>query len=798
MSYSKYSTGTVVLQDLVEECKSHMVSKSLGIKKEEFITDGKIHRYSADENSWKKDEWYIAFEGTSSRNNPYLICIYGSWSDGLKHVYKSWTDSGGFQLNLEERKEADAFFKHKQEEERRELQRAYDEAAEVASKLWKEASDRIPSEEYNRYTNLKGIIAIGAKFGKNPRGCPAIIIPLRNVKGEIRSLQFISVDDDGTVYKRFLSGGEIRGNFFVIGDLVDGEKFYAVEGYATGVSVYIGKERPTVVSFSAGNLSPVLESLKKAYPNSDITIAGDSDEIGRKKSNEAAKNYGCNVVFPVFFNISKRDLIEKGYNDFNDLLVVSSREEVARQLDNEIVVISEVEEQRNFADRLVEKSGFSIDFDLFKFPNILRCYVEELCAMGGAHPVMIVCSVLAMVSGFIKRKRFLSEGEYFQRLYPNIWVLNIADSGLFKTTANNKGGRLAFAKSKEINKRIKALRIELKKTQDDERKSEIEEEILRLSRSNALLPDKATGEGFIEYLSLGCGGTIFLSEFGAWLQNFEREYNKGFKSLMTSLFDAPKLCWSITKTDGETILEDPYISICAVSTPTWLRSRFNKADVESGFAARFLIFAPEYDEEVPPALPRKNRGMEALIEIEEDLKQIFGSMEEFSYVLSPEARVVFEKVHCEMLYKLSSKYGDQCKEILDPYIKRWSPYLLKLAIIMQVLEDSTSRSIGRKAIEAAVAVVSPAIASTIKLFATELGESDYQRNCRIVFEWIRDRIRRGEDATREKLLSSKKLAGGCRMYDSVIAMLVESGKIQSTMKSGTKSSEEYLLVDSDI
>ena len=65
------------------------------------------------------------------------------------------------------------------------------------------------------------------------------MIPIKNIRNELRSVQYISVDNSGQSYKSFLTGGEKKGNFNIIGDITNAqETIFVTEGYATGVSVY--------------------------------------------------------------------------------------------------------------------------------------------------------------------------------------------------------------------------------------------------------------------------------------------------------------------------------------------------------------------------------------------------------------------------------------------------------------------------------------------------------------------------------------------------------------------------------
>ena len=189
-----------------------------------------------------------------------------------------------------------------------------------------------------KYCDLKKIDPIGVRFGNNPNGYPSIIIPLRNIHGDIRSLQFISVGNDDTVYKTFLTDGEKSGNFFHFGVLMDGNPISVAEGYATGCSIFEGhmKNQAVVVAFDCHNLNLVTEKLKQAYPTSPITICGDDDvesksNPGRSYAEEAGRKHQCKVMFPCFpsdFKLSDG----KQLTDFNDLHFHLGLEELQKQL----------------------------------------------------------------------------------------------------------------------------------------------------------------------------------------------------------------------------------------------------------------------------------------------------------------------------------------------------------------------------------------------------------------------------------------------------------------------------------
>lgn len=340
--------------DLLVECRDHMAQNGLA-HNAPIVADGKIHRYSIDNKKNQPDEWYVAWEGISVKGNSYLWCVYGSWSDASKCTFRSW-ESAQFasRLDDEERKAFHKSHKERMIEVERLLLEERDLAAKKAKDIWESASQEPPGENHLRYTHKKGISPIGVRFTQNPGGYDSIVIPLRNIDEKIRSLQFISVTDDGKVYKSFLSGGQKKGNFFTIGQIINTEPLYVVEGYATGISVHEATRAAVVVAFDAGNLASVIKNLRNKYPKNKIIIAGDNGDAGESNANDAAALYGCGVVFPEF--PPGKELDEKGnkFSDFNDLQSIFGIDEVVRQ-------IKKCSEQRIF-------EPYSLN-DLLKMPE---------------------------------------------------------------------------------------------------------------------------------------------------------------------------------------------------------------------------------------------------------------------------------------------------------------------------------------------------------------------------------------------------------------------------------------------
>jgi phage/plasmid primase-like uncharacterized protein len=776
--------------DLQILCNKHMAENGLEYS-ESIIVDGNIHRYSTDNKKHKRDEWYIAYEGMSDRGNQYLTCTYGSWSTGSQYVFKSWL--GDAFTDKEDRKNLNSLLKQKRQNVVKQINEQHENSAHQADEIWRESLRSAPSDDYLRYLQIKRIAPLGARFGLNTNDYPSIIIDIRNIEGEIRSLQYISVGADGKSYKTFLGGGEIKGNFHTIGNIVDGSPIMVTEGYATGLSVYEATGNATVVVLSAHGLINVVERLKNRYPNSEITTAGDCDKVGLLKAKEAAKKFGCKVVTPVFLDEQAHedgDLNAKSLSDFNDLHKFYGLDEVKKQLLNAVYIPSAQDDLKKLVENIPKKKDPCENFCLSDLPPILGNYISSICETTNAHPIMVTSSVLATISAFLGKRIFIPEGEYFQTLYPNLWLLNIAKSGLFKSTALNKGARLAWEKSAETTSKIKELEAKLQETNNEEEKRDIKNAILKISQENILLPSKITAEALLEYLSQDHYGVILASEFGGWLQNLEKSHNNDLKAIFTELYDVPQSFRYKTKTQGDCILTSPYFSICGVSTLAWLKPSLKTSDVASGFFARFLIFAPPAQDFIPPALPTQK--MTIYPQAEQQVREVLECIDApRSYKLSESARFFFEELHNE-IYEIHKSYSEKSQVILEPYLKRWSPYLYKLAMIMQLFENHETREIGENALNAALAILLPAMRSTAFLFEGELGESECQRKCRLVFEWICKKTKTtGAPVTRQAILVSRQLDGGVQEYDPILQMLIESGQLECDQKSFKKNAWLY-------
>jgi putative DNA primase/helicase len=90
----------------------------------------------------------------------------------------------------------------------------------------------------------------------------------------------------------------------LLGEISD--RVFICEGYATGASIYQALQTATVISGSAGNLSPVATQIRKKFSTLEMIFMADDDQDseinhGVKAAEKAAELVGGTVVYPSDF-----------------------------------------------------------------------------------------------------------------------------------------------------------------------------------------------------------------------------------------------------------------------------------------------------------------------------------------------------------------------------------------------------------------------------------------------------------------------------------------------------------------
>ncbi|WP_395024776.1 hypothetical protein [Comamonas odontotermitis] len=255
--------------------------------------------------------------GTSPRKKDMGVTIL-SPEHGIAHCFKcGLIASKRDQRELSEverrayKRRMDALRKQHDAEQRERQARA----AAGASQRWLAS---VPALDHP-YLSAKGIKPHGIRVEAGH----TLLIPLRDGKGHIHSLQ--SIAPDGS--KHFMPGGRTKGCYHAIGQASG--RLLIAEGYATAATLHEQTGYAVAVAFNCGNLLPVAQMLRAKYPCLTLVLCADDDwttegNPGLTAASAAAHAVGGLLAVPDFSGLDRQG----GDTYFNDLQRLAGRVEV--------------------------------------------------------------------------------------------------------------------------------------------------------------------------------------------------------------------------------------------------------------------------------------------------------------------------------------------------------------------------------------------------------------------------------------------------------------------------------------
>lgn len=279
---------------------------SAGMIPPQTIQPGKFHRFPGiGKSKGNASGWCLLFPDGGGGS-------FGDWATGFS---ENWQENRGTAFTTEEKRAFSVEIKKARQAEGEARIKRQALAATKARDCWGAATE--PDSRHPYLVN-KGILPHGVKQFKS-----SLLVPL-TIDGTIYSVQFINDLGD----KRFLTGGRVKGCYYLIGDL-EKEKILIAEGFATGATLHKETGYPVVIAFNAGNLKPVAQAFRNQFPPKQLIICGDNDRgtpnnPGVEKATEAAQSVGAYLSIPEFLP----DEPGTDWNDWHQLRQAEGKKEV--------------------------------------------------------------------------------------------------------------------------------------------------------------------------------------------------------------------------------------------------------------------------------------------------------------------------------------------------------------------------------------------------------------------------------------------------------------------------------------
>jgi putative DNA primase/helicase len=597
--------------------------------------------------------------------------------------------------------------------------RKHDETAIIAHQKWETYTET----GHSSYLEKKKVEGLGVRFHKS-----FLIIPVRDTAGKLWSLQSIAPDST----KRFLPGGRKKRCFHHIGILEDGKPIAIAEGYATGVSIHMATQQPTVIAFDAYNLKSVIEKFKKVYPNSPLLIAGDDDKeakpnVGRQKAEEAAQVHNCRVVFPKFKDLSTNP------TDFNDLHVLEGLEAVKTQIEQAQYIPPQTEDLLPVPTTLLPVLPFTLEM----IPEPLQPWIKDIAHRRQCPLDFVAIPSLLMIASLIGARCSLKPNARDDwTVVPNLWGGTLGDPGTLKSPICSEvlfpfphlesKAKDAYTECKAKYEAEKATFVEEKNALERQIKDAVEQNneahLKRLQENLANLikkcpPEPAlkrykvsdtTLEKMHEILSHNPGGVlIYRDELMGFLESWEKKGHESDRSFYLEAWNGDKPYTIDRMGRGTVRAENICVSILGTTQPDKIMAYLTKALTKldnDGLLQRFQLLV--YPDKKPwrlvderPNFFARDRVFHICNMINEMVFTEHGAKEPESlyegqrtipyFRFSDEAQIFFH----EWIKKLQEKLEGNDHPIILQHLSKYRSLMPSLALIFHIIHLADGKKV---------------------------------------------------------------------------------------------------------
>jgi len=498
------------------------------------LTIGKLTRIDGpDDKPGKKSGWLIYHELDDCQIDGAVFGIanWGSWKTGEKH---SWSSKQAKHMTTAERVSFNAQVEAQRLAVDQEQRQVHEDCATEAQREWPLYPD---ADHDNAYLAGKKLAAIGDVKQDNGRG-GCLLVPVL-IDGVMRGYQRIWPDR-----KRFKTGTQKKGGYFCIKG--NDSRVFIAEGYATAASVHLATGNTCYVSFDAGNLYNVAQTVKASKTSSIVVIAADNDHgkganTGVNAAQQIKDGLGIDFIIP-----------QGGFNDFDDWRQAEGLDPITAYLKTNTAKKYEVKEKTSAPENPKGVLG-----DIIGFYN---------ATSGNDQPLFAVQAAIATASIILGRSFCTRTG-----IYPMLYLMNVGETGTGKEHAKK-----------------------------------IVEQVLSESGNEGLIGGDGytSGAAVLSALIARPRHLTIIDEFGRYLEVAQNKNDSIAKTANTELmqvFGRPdgtqraKNYSLITATKdardamSKLFIHNPHITLLAMSTPDRLFNSLGVESIDDGFLNRFLV-----------------------------------------------------------------------------------------------------------------------------------------------------------------------------------------------------------------
>lgn len=367
--------------------------------------------------------------------------------------------------------------------------------------------------------------------------------------------------------------------------------------------------------------------------------------------------------------------------------------------------------------------------------GIIADYVETFSPTTDAPRQFHVFVCLVLMAAVLGRRVWVQDGA--QRLYPNLYVLLLAPSSLYRKSTCIAIGR-ALARDLEAAEAGGATTHPL------------------------LYPGQFTPESLLDILEAQPTGLLEIDEWRQFSDSMRRDYNSGLREMFLSLYDCRGVHRKIRS--GEKRIEAPAMNILSACATPWFVEAVGGGEIRSGFYPR-LCMVPAWQKSRHMArgqAPHRTNRYNVLKQLA-GLRNVAGEMH-----LPPRLEEVFGEW---ALGQQKAILGSDHEAEIAGFITRLERVCLKLATLIELSRAPESLEISVLSLQDALSLTGWLQTNVRRLFEKEFSfdAGDALRRK------LLNAIEKNPGIQRRDLMRKSHL--GVRDFDPAISTLVQTEQI---------------------
>ncbi len=325
------------------------------------------------------------------------------------------------------------------------------------------------------------------------------------------------------------------------------------------------------------------------------------------------------------------------------------------------------------------------------------------------------------------------------RVYPNMYVLIIAPSTLFRKSTS--------------------LGIAL--------------QVIRRVDDHIRLPDDLSSESLVKVLQKAGTGLIYSSEFLKLLHMFQKEYAQQIKPILTDIYDCPEEYPVPFRMKDPTadlqVIQRPVVNIASATVSSWLLEAASADDMKGGFLSRFLYVVADTKEQYMPRPPGASEA--ELMNLAQRLKYVqtnYWNPTNSPMLMDDEAGARFDTWSEEFSNQIEN--DPRCKEVQSA-LGRIMVYTLKFAMMECVMRCQMVINI--EDIERAIALTLECKEGLIKAMS---DLQDSQNDARSLLKKARKYLQNHTTCSRKDMMKTLNLYE--KETEHIISTMKMSGEVR--------------------